>query len=146
VIYVDTGAWFATFVPNDPDHAAADAWLEANIEPLVTTDYVVDERLTLLKIRGEFQRAMRLGASLFAREIAHVEWVMPDDVRQAWAISSTGLPQSWPLLLKGSLRRLHSTRRLMISGNLFKLHGLKIVTRIRQWAEIRAARWAVHEL
>jgi uncharacterized protein len=95
VIFVDTGAWFATFVPNDPDHATADAWLEANIEPLVTTDYVVDELLTLLKIRGEFQRAVRLGASLFAGEIAHIEWVMPDDVRQAWAIFQRYKDKDW---------------------------------------------------
>ena len=84
--FVDTGAWFATFVPNDPDHAAADAWLEANSDPLLTTDYVIDELLTLLKIRGEFPRALRPGASLCAGEIAQVEWVTPDDVRQAWAI------------------------------------------------------------
>lgn len=64
MIFVDTGAWFAACVPNDPDHVAADAWLEANREPLVTTDYVVDELLTLLKMRGEYQRALWLGASL----------------------------------------------------------------------------------
>ena len=70
MIFVDTGAWFAAFVPNDTDHAAADAWLETNTEPLVTTDYVIDELLTLMKMRGEFRRALRLGASLFAEEIA----------------------------------------------------------------------------
>jgi uncharacterized protein len=43
VIFVDTGAWFAAFVPNDPDHAVADKWLDSNTEPLVTTDYVIDE-------------------------------------------------------------------------------------------------------
>lgn len=95
MIFVDPGAWFATFVPNHPDHAAADSWLEANIEPLVTTDYVVDELLTLLKIRGAFQRAMRLGASLFAGEIAHIAWVMPDDVRQAWAIFQRYKDKDW---------------------------------------------------
>ena len=95
MIFVDTGAWFATFVPNDPDHAAADTWLGANVEPLVTTDYVVDELLTLLKIRGEFQRAMRIGASLFAGEIARIEWIMPDDVRQAWAIFQRYNDKDW---------------------------------------------------
>lgn len=95
MIFVDTGAWFATFVPNDPDHAAADAWLETNVEPLVTTDYVVDELLTLLKIRGEFQRAIRIGASLFAGEIARIEWVMPDDVRQAWALFQRYNDKDW---------------------------------------------------
>jgi len=95
VIFVDTGAWFAAFVPNDTDHAAADAWLEANREPLVTTDYVIDELLTLLKMQGEFQRARRLGASLFAEEIAQVEWVRPDDSRQAWAIFQRYDDKGW---------------------------------------------------
>ena len=61
MIFVDTGAWFAAFVPNDSDHAAAAAWLEQNVEPLVTTDYVLDELLTLMKRRGEFSRALQLG-------------------------------------------------------------------------------------
>jgi predicted nucleic acid-binding protein len=95
VIFVDTGAWFAAFVPNDPDHGAADAWLEANREPLVTTDYVVDELLTLLKMRGEYQRALRLGASLFAEDIATLTWVTPDDIRQAWTIFQRYQDKGW---------------------------------------------------
>jgi uncharacterized protein len=43
VIFVDTGAWFAVAVRNDPDHEAAMRWLRANREPLVTTDYVLAE-------------------------------------------------------------------------------------------------------
>jgi predicted nucleic acid-binding protein len=52
-IFVDTGAWFARFVVTDPDHAVASNWLSSNKEQLVTTDYVIDELLTLLKMRGE---------------------------------------------------------------------------------------------
>jgi uncharacterized protein len=37
MIFVDTGAWFATFVPNDPDHAAADVWLDRNDDPLISS-------------------------------------------------------------------------------------------------------------
>ena len=55
MIFVNTGAWFASFVPNDADHAAADTWLSQNTDLLVTTDYVLDELLTLMKRRGEFQ-------------------------------------------------------------------------------------------
>ena len=95
MIFVDTGAWFAAFVPNDADHAAADGWLEANTEILVTTDYVIDELLTLLKIRGEFQRARRLGVSLFAEEIAQITWVMPGDVRRAWDIFRRYRDKDW---------------------------------------------------
>ena len=86
MIFVDTGAWSAAFVPNDTDHAAADAWLETNTEPLVTTDYVIDELLALMKMRGEFRHALRLGANLFAEEITQVAWVLPDDIQQAWNI------------------------------------------------------------
>ena len=95
MIFVDTGAWFAAFVPNDPDHRAADAWLAANTAPLVTTDYVIDELLTLCKMRGEYQRALRLGASLFAGEIARLVWVVPDDVQQDWTIFQRYQDKDW---------------------------------------------------
>ena len=52
MLFVDTGAWFAAFVTNDPDHPAASAWLDANREPLVTSDYIFDELMTLFKVRG----------------------------------------------------------------------------------------------
>ena len=84
MIFVDTGAWFATFVPNDPDHRAADAWLEQNTAPLVTTDFVLDELLTLLKRRGEFERAVRLGQSIMDGSIADMQWVTPSDLQAAW--------------------------------------------------------------
>jgi len=51
-VFVDTGAWFARFVPSDPDHAIAREWFERDRRPLITTDYIVDELLTLLKVRG----------------------------------------------------------------------------------------------
>lgn len=35
-VFVDTGAWFAAFVPSDRDHARADQWLRRNDRPLVT--------------------------------------------------------------------------------------------------------------
>ena len=72
MIFVDTGAWFATFVPNDPDHVAAIGWFDRNSEPLVTTDYVVDELLTLLKIRREYGRAIRLGEDLLDEKMAQL--------------------------------------------------------------------------
>ena len=95
MIFVDTGAWFAAFVLNDPDHLAADAWLATNAEPLITTDYVIDELLTLLKMRGEYQRALRLGASLFAGAIARLVWVVPDDVQEAWTIFQRYQDKGW---------------------------------------------------
>ena len=52
MIFVDTGAWYAAIVSTDPNHNLAVAFLAANREPLLTTDHVVDETLTLLRARG----------------------------------------------------------------------------------------------
>jgi predicted nucleic acid-binding protein len=52
-VYVDTGTSFAAFIPSDRDHARAEQWLRQNDRPLVTTDYILDELLMLLLVRGE---------------------------------------------------------------------------------------------
>jgi predicted nucleic acid-binding protein len=95
MIFVDIGAWFAAFVPNDPDHQAADQWLDANHQPLVTTDYVIDELLTLLKVRGEYARAESLGGALLREDIADIYWVTPDDVMAAWDVFQRFRDKAW---------------------------------------------------
>ena len=59
-VFVDTSAWFALYVPDDQDHSAAVTWFEANHRPLVTTDYVIDELLTLLRFRREHRRSIEV--------------------------------------------------------------------------------------
>jgi len=56
-VFVDTGAWYALSVPSDPDHAAAISFMRSNSEPLVTSDYIYDELLTLFRNRGHMNRA-----------------------------------------------------------------------------------------
>jgi predicted nucleic acid-binding protein len=60
-VFVDTGTWYASVVPGDPRHADVLAWLQKNTISLITTDYIVDETLTLLRSRGERSRAIALG-------------------------------------------------------------------------------------
>jgi predicted nucleic acid-binding protein len=64
-VFVDTGVWYASVVPKDPRHADVVAWLLQNNQSLITTDHVIDESLTLLRIRGERTRAIALGRRLF---------------------------------------------------------------------------------
>jgi uncharacterized protein len=93
--FVDTGAWFARFVPSDSDHLAAREWFEQNASPLLTTDYVIDEVLTVLKVRGEYQRALEVGPSLFNGEVCDLEWVTPNDVKTAWQVFSSYRDKGW---------------------------------------------------
>lgn len=94
-IFVDTGAWFAYFVPSDPDHPAASELFDKNTHPLITTDYIVDELLTVLKVRGEFQRALEIGPSFFNGDVCNLEWVSQADVANAWQVFSTYRDKGW---------------------------------------------------
>lgn len=95
MIFVDTGAWFASVVPSDPDHVAAARWLSQNGEPLLTTDYVVDETLTLLQRRGEIARARRLGEQLFDNKLASVSYVTEADIIHAWQVFRQFTDKKW---------------------------------------------------
>lgn len=50
-VFVDTGAWYAAMVRKDRDHDAAKHFLQHNTSPLMTSDYVMDETVTLLLSR-----------------------------------------------------------------------------------------------
>lgn len=76
MIFVDTGAWFAVAVQNDPDHAAAMRWLGQNREPLITTDHVLAETATLIRMRDKTARghrlAVRVASSILKTTIRHL--------------------------------------------------------------------------
>ena len=95
MIFVDTGAWFALVVPTDPDHEAAVAWFDGNRDPVLTSDYVVDETLTLLRVRGERRRAVALGRRFFAGQIARVHHLSEADVMGAWEIFERFSDKDW---------------------------------------------------
>ena len=95
MIFVDTGAWFASTVPSDTDHLTAIEWLQQNTQPLLTTDYVIDETLTLLRMRREFQRAIALGESFFSGELAIIHYLTPEDIQRTWQVFQDFSDKNW---------------------------------------------------
>jgi uncharacterized protein len=95
MIFVDTGAWFATLVPDDEFHPAAAEFMGANQEPLVTTDYVLDELLTLLKARGHPVRGEVFLQQVLEGNVTRLEWVAEDDFVQAFLIYQQYRDKSW---------------------------------------------------
>jgi predicted nucleic acid-binding protein len=83
MIFVDTSAWFARYTPKDAFHQAAFNFFEQNTAPLVTTDYIVDETLTLLKARGNYERALVIGPPLLQGLLADLIWIEQRDVEAA---------------------------------------------------------------
>jgi predicted nucleic acid-binding protein len=95
MIFVDTGAWFASVVPWDADHATATAWLSRNHETLITTDYIVDETLTLLRARQEPERALAFGEGIFGQKLAELYLLEEADLHQAWEVFREFTDKEW---------------------------------------------------
>jgi uncharacterized protein len=49
----------------------------------------------LLKIRGELERAIRLGEGILHGEAARLVWVTPADVEAAWRVFSRFRDKGW---------------------------------------------------
>jgi uncharacterized protein len=95
MIFVDTSAWFASIVPSDTDHKNASTWVAQNTKTLLTTDYVIDETLTLLRSRGETLRASSLGEAFFSGTVADLYFLTEEDIRQTWQIFRQFSDKNW---------------------------------------------------
>jgi hypothetical protein len=95
MIFVDTGAWFATVVPSDSDYPVASNWFSQNVETLITMNYVIDETLTLLRMRRENQRAIALGNVFFSGTLATIHYVTEANIQQAWQVFGQFSDKDW---------------------------------------------------
>lgn len=74
-IFVDTGGWYAVIARRDRDHESAKQFLTGNYLPLLTSDYVLDETVTLLQSRLGHSYAVKFLDTLQASErteLAHI--------------------------------------------------------------------------
>ena len=95
MIFVDTGGWFASVVPWDGAHQQATSWLAQNRERLVTTDYVLDETLTLLRRKNEPQLALQLGKQLMSDSIATLVYLSEDEIKSSWLVFQQFQDKDW---------------------------------------------------
>lgn len=95
MIFVDTGGWYATFIPEDRDYAAATGWYSANWQPLLTTDYIVDETLTLLRSRQQNEVAQALGQRFFSGSLATIYYLTKEDIQEAWQVFRQYADKEW---------------------------------------------------
>lgn len=86
MIFVDTSAWYAAYVPSDPRHAEVQPLVDHPRLPLVTTDWVLAESLTLLRVRGEDMRAIARGRALLSQGCAKLLRVEPVDLERAFKV------------------------------------------------------------
>lgn len=85
-VCVDTSAWYALFDKDDSEHERAKHFHQANQSPFLTTDYIVDETLTLVRIRLGHRRAVEIGKHFWGQDLAQVIAVTSEDRAAAWKI------------------------------------------------------------
>lgn len=95
MIFVDSGPFYALYVPADQNHAIAVSWLQDNTQALVTTSFVVAEALTLLRARKHFAQALALSRRLRTTPFARIEWVTQPDYEAAWSAFEKYRDKAW---------------------------------------------------
>jgi len=84
--FVDTGAWYAYINAGDPDHPRIKDFLESFRGRLVTSNYIFDETVTLVRARLGYQRAAKVGEVLLDPRVVELVRVGAGDERTAWQL------------------------------------------------------------
>jgi predicted nucleic acid-binding protein len=89
MIFVDTAAFLAIENRRDTHHERALAFREASLgdgRTFVTSDYVLDESYTLIRLRAGHAVAVQFGEDVRASRVLRIEHVTPEVVEAAWRI------------------------------------------------------------
>jgi len=79
LIFADTGAWYAFVDKSDAHHVAASQFIQNLTSPLVTSTYILDETVTLIKLHVGHSAAVRFGESLRQQQIARLVKITEQD-------------------------------------------------------------------
>lgn len=85
-LFVDTGAWYAIVDKKDPDHRHAEHFLKNNKTTLLTTNFVFDETITLIRSRLGWSVAKDFGERLKKSGFVSIVAVRDADEEKAWEI------------------------------------------------------------
>ncbi len=85
-LFVDTGAWYALVDKSDPDHKEAEHFMTNNKIPLLTTNFVFDETITLIRSRLGWSVGKDFGERLKKSGFVSLIAVKDEDEERAWEI------------------------------------------------------------
>lgn len=86
-VFVDSSAWVALFYAGDQAYEpAVSIWgrIRKGGAPLVTTDYVLDESVTLLLTRAGHAASIRAGRAIMESAVARLIFLDESAIRAAW--------------------------------------------------------------
>ncbi len=85
-VFVDTSAWYALIDAKDPSHSEVLQSLQQYQDGLITSNYIVDETITLLRYRVGWQYAQQFGEQIFLGQLAQYIRVTEQDEKLAWEL------------------------------------------------------------
>lgn len=83
-IFTDTSGWYAILDRTDDNHPAAKAFLNPLQAPLITTNLIIHETITLVNHRLGHDEAVRIGRKLWSEDIARLFYVTPEIEKLSW--------------------------------------------------------------
>ena len=105
-------------------------WLSQNREILITTDYIIDETLTLLKARGQSARAMALGEQFFRGALTKIYYLTEPDILLAWQVFSQFSDKEWSFTdctSKVVIEKLGITQAFFFEHHFHQFASTKVV-------------------
>lgn len=82
--FVDTSAWYGFIRKDDPNHGKIAKVLRAWESRLVTTNYVFDETVTLVRARAGHALAVQVGEVLMDPSLVELSRITSEDEENAW--------------------------------------------------------------
>lgn len=128
-VLVDTGAWYALIDRKDPAHTEVRACLNAHQGRLITSDYILDETLTLLRYRLGWQAAHACGKSMLNGDVGALHDLTRKDKDEAWRIFCQYRDKSFSFTDCTSfalMQRLKLTTAVAIDSD-FRTYGLDCI-------------------
>jgi predicted nucleic acid-binding protein len=86
-VFVDTSAWVALFLSNDKNHQkAVSVYEDINKSKMrmFTSDYVIDETITVIMRKSGYPQSVRAGEALFSSGVLKILFVNPDYFTACW--------------------------------------------------------------
>lgn len=84
--FVDTSAWYTFVRADDPDHEVVKRAMERWEARLVTSNFVFDEVITLVRARLGHSTALTVGKTLLAPGVVELVRIAAEDEEEAWKL------------------------------------------------------------
>lgn len=88
-IFVDTSAWVALFLKRDNSHQKATTIYKRlkGLKALIyTSDYIIDETITAILVKGNYQQSLIAGNAFFDSKIIKIVYVAPEHLECSWKL------------------------------------------------------------